>query len=58
VHVAGRSQKVVEFGDGVITGRGTFQKFYDQGELRALLEGAAGVRRRPGGARHLLRFQG
>lgn len=38
VHVDGRGQKVVEFGDGVLTGRGTFQKFYDQGELRAFLE--------------------
>jgi DNA phosphorothioation-associated putative methyltransferase len=38
VHVDGRGQKAVEFGDGVLTGRGTFQKFYDQGELRTFLE--------------------
>jgi DNA phosphorothioation-associated putative methyltransferase len=38
VQVAGRGQAQVEFGDGVLTGRGTFQKFYDQGELGAFLE--------------------
>jgi len=34
----GRGKNPVEFGDGVITGRGTFQKFYEQGELKAYLE--------------------
>jgi DNA phosphorothioation-associated putative methyltransferase len=38
VQVGGRGQTRVEFGDGVLTGRGTFQKFYEQGELRAFLE--------------------
>jgi DNA phosphorothioation-associated putative methyltransferase len=28
----------VAFGDGILTGRGTFQKFFTQGELRAFLE--------------------
>jgi DNA phosphorothioation-associated putative methyltransferase len=38
VQVAGRGQAKVEFGDGVLTGRGTFQKFYQQGELKEFLE--------------------
>jgi DNA phosphorothioation-associated putative methyltransferase len=38
VHLAGRGKEPVEFGDGVLTGRGTFQKFYDQGELKLYLE--------------------
>jgi DNA phosphorothioation-associated putative methyltransferase len=38
VHVTGRGQKDLAFGDGILTGRGTFQKFYEQGELRAFLE--------------------
>jgi DNA phosphorothioation-associated putative methyltransferase len=38
VLMAGRGKAPVEFGDGVLTGRGTFQKFYDQGELKAYLE--------------------
>jgi DNA phosphorothioation-associated putative methyltransferase len=38
VLVSGRGKEPVEFGDGVLTGRGTFQKFYDQGELKAYLE--------------------
>jgi DNA phosphorothioation-associated putative methyltransferase len=38
VHVTGRGQTEVAFGDGILTGRGTFQKFYEQGELRAFLE--------------------
>jgi DNA phosphorothioation-associated putative methyltransferase len=33
----------VEFGDGVLTGRGTFQKFYGQGELKAYLEEQLGT---------------
>ncbi len=33
VLLAGRGKVPVEFGDGVLTGRGTFQKFYEQGEL-------------------------
>lgn len=38
VLVSGRGKNPVEFGDGVLTGRGTFQKFFDQGELRGYLE--------------------
>jgi DNA phosphorothioation-associated putative methyltransferase len=37
--VAGRP-----FGDGILTGRGTFQKFYEQEELRAWIDGSLGVR--------------
>ena len=32
--MAGRGKQPVEFGDGVLTGRGTFQKYFDQAELR------------------------
>lgn len=38
VLIAGRGQAQAEFGDGVLTGRGTFQKFYLQSELKAYLE--------------------
>jgi DNA phosphorothioation-associated putative methyltransferase len=38
VEVPGRGRDRVPFGDGVLTGRGTFQKFYEQGELKAYLE--------------------
>jgi DNA phosphorothioation-associated putative methyltransferase len=38
VFVAGRGKNPIEFGDGVLTGRGTFQKFFDQGELKSYLE--------------------
>jgi DNA phosphorothioation-associated putative methyltransferase len=38
VQVAGRGQAQVEFGDGILTRLGTFQKFYEQGELRTYLE--------------------
>ena len=38
VLLAGRGKEPVEFGDGVLTGRGTFQKFYEQAELKAFLE--------------------
>lgn len=31
-------QSQLPFGDGVLTGRGTFQKFFGQGELKAFLE--------------------
>ncbi len=34
----GQRQSQVPFGDGVLTGRGTFQKFFGQGELKSLLE--------------------
>jgi DNA phosphorothioation-associated putative methyltransferase len=35
----GQRQSQSPFGDGVLTGRGTFQKFFGQGELKAFLEG-------------------
>jgi DNA phosphorothioation-associated putative methyltransferase len=38
VKEAGRVQSQLPFGDGVLTGRGTFQKFFEQGELKAFLE--------------------
>jgi DNA phosphorothioation-associated putative methyltransferase len=38
VKEAGRGQEQSAFGDGVLTGRGTFQKFYGQSELKAFLE--------------------
>ena len=38
VKEAGRWQLHSAFGDGVLTGRGTFQKFFSQGELKAFLE--------------------
>src|ERR1700722_5104925 len=34
VLLAGRGKNPVEFGDGVLTGRGTFQKFFEQAELK------------------------
>jgi DNA phosphorothioation-associated putative methyltransferase len=38
VQMAGRGKTTVEFGDGVLTGRGTFQKFFEQTELKSYLE--------------------
>jgi DNA phosphorothioation-associated putative methyltransferase len=38
VLVAGRGKAPVEFGDGVLTCRGTFQKFFEQDELKGYLE--------------------
>ena len=38
VLVSGRGKEPVEFGDGVLTGRGTFQKFFEQAELKTYLE--------------------
>ncbi len=38
VKEAGRAQSQLAFGDGVLTGRGTFQKFFSQGELKGFLE--------------------
>jgi DNA phosphorothioation-associated putative methyltransferase len=43
VRVAERGRSEVEFGDGVLTGRGTFQKFYTQDELRTYLEAELGT---------------
>jgi DNA phosphorothioation-associated putative methyltransferase len=36
--LAGRGKEPVEFGDGVLTGRGTFQKYFEQDELKTYLE--------------------
>jgi hypothetical protein len=33
VLLANRGETVVHFGDGVLTARGTFQKFFEQSEL-------------------------
>ena len=38
VLMAGRGKDPVEFGDGLLTSRGTFQKFYEQDELKTYLE--------------------
>jgi DNA phosphorothioation-associated putative methyltransferase len=42
VQVEARGQESMSFGDGVLTGIGTFQKYYGQGELKAFLEEALG----------------
>jgi DNA phosphorothioation-associated putative methyltransferase len=38
VLVSGRGKEPIEFGDGVLTCRNTFQKFYEQNELKVYLE--------------------
>jgi DNA phosphorothioation-associated putative methyltransferase len=50
VLVAGRGKNPVEFGDGVLTERGTFQKFYDQTELKSYLESCAEAEAIPPGS--------
>jgi DNA phosphorothioation-associated putative methyltransferase len=49
VLMAGRGKEPVEFGDGVLTGRGTFQKFYEQTELKSYLEAQLQVEAIPAG---------
>jgi DNA phosphorothioation-associated putative methyltransferase len=49
VLMAGRGKEPVEFGDGVLTGRGTFQKFFEQAELKAYLEAQLQVEAIPAG---------
>src|SRR5207237_7396995 len=49
VLLAGRGKEPVELGDGVLTGRGTFQKFYDQAELKSYLEAQLQVEAIPAG---------
>jgi DNA phosphorothioation-associated putative methyltransferase len=49
VMVAGRGKHPVEFGDGVLTGRNTFQKFFEQDELKSYLEAQVGVEAVPAG---------
>jgi len=43
VLVAGRGKNPIEFGDGILTCRNTFQKFFDQGELKVYLEAEVGT---------------
>ncbi len=38
VEEAGRNHSQSQFGDGILTSRGTFQKFFGQGELKAYIE--------------------
>ena len=49
VLMAGRGKEPVEFGDGVLTGRGTFQKYFEQNELKAYLETQLQVEALPAG---------
>lgn len=49
VLVASRSKEPLAFGDGVLTSRGTFQKFYDQAELKSYLEQQLKVEAIPAG---------
>ena len=43
VDVPGRGSSQVAFGDGIVTGRGTFQKYYQQAELKEFLETQLGT---------------
>lgn len=43
VRVPARGCGYAEFGDGVVTSRGTFQKYFEQGELREYLEAELGT---------------
>jgi DNA phosphorothioation-associated putative methyltransferase len=49
VLVAGRGKSPVEFGDGILTVRNTFQKFFEQSELKAYLEAQLGTEAIPAG---------
>jgi DNA phosphorothioation-associated putative methyltransferase len=49
VLLAGRGKEPIEFGDGVLTGRGTFQKYFEQAELKAYLEAQLQVEAIPAG---------
>jgi DNA phosphorothioation-associated putative methyltransferase len=49
VLLSGRGKTPVEFGDGVLTGRGTFQKFYEQDELKGYLEAVVETEAIPAG---------
>ena len=57
VLVPGRGQAQVEFGDGVLTGRGTFQKFFGQVELKTYIESVLEAEAIPAEHRRLLRLQ-
>lgn len=43
VNMEGRGYSKVEFGDGIVTGMGTFQKYYSQAELKEYLESRLGA---------------
>lgn len=43
VNVGGRGYSKVEFGDGIVTGMGTFQKYFTQAELKEYLESQIGM---------------
>jgi DNA phosphorothioation-associated putative methyltransferase len=43
VNIEGRGYSRLEFGDGIVTGMGTFQKYYSQAELKEYLESRLGV---------------
>jgi DNA phosphorothioation-associated putative methyltransferase len=43
VRIPGRGNAFVEFGDGIVTSRGTFQKFFEQGELKEYLHTELGT---------------
>ncbi len=43
VHLSGRGKSMVEFGDGLLTTRGTFQKFFEQPELKSYIETVLGT---------------
>ena len=49
VLVQGRGQAQVEFGDGILTGRGTFQKFFGQVELKSYIESELDAEAMPAG---------
>jgi DNA phosphorothioation-associated putative methyltransferase len=49
VVLVGRGSTSVEFGDGFVTGRGTFQKLYEQAELKDYLEAQLGTEAIPAG---------
>jgi DNA phosphorothioation-associated putative methyltransferase len=60
VLLAGRGKNPVEFGDGVLTGRSTFQKFFEQSELKGYLESNVGTEAIPAaiGTFYLFRDEG
>jgi DNA phosphorothioation-associated putative methyltransferase len=43
INVSSRGRTVVPYGDGVVTVRGTFQKFFEQSELKAYIEAVLGI---------------
>ena len=43
VNVDGRGYSKVQFGDGIVTGTGTFQKYFTQAELKEYLESQLGA---------------